>query len=38
MKEKGRRILSFVLTAVMIFALLPVICNTMVVKVEDTPA
>ena len=38
MKKSGKRILSFILTAVMIFALLPVIGNPMVVKAEDTPA
>ena len=38
MKKNGRRILSFILTAVMIFALLPVIGKPMVVKAEDTPA
>ena len=38
MKEKGRRILSVILTAVMVFALMPVIGNPMVVKAEDTPA
>ena len=38
MKKNGRRILSFILTAVMVFALLPVIGNPMVVKAEDTPA
>ena len=38
MKEKGRRILSVILTAVTVFALMPVIGNPMVVKAEDTPA
>ena len=38
MKKSVKRILSFILTAVMIFALLPVIGNPMVVKAEDTPA
>ena len=38
MKKRARRILSVILTAVMIFALLPVIGNPMVVKAEDTPA
>ena len=38
MKKNVKRILSFVLMAVMIFALLPVIGNPMVVKAEDTPA
>ena len=38
MKKSEKRILSFILTAVMIFALLPVIGNPMVVKAEDTPA
>ncbi len=38
MKEKGRRVLSFILTAVMVFALLPVFGKPMVVKADDTPA
>ncbi len=38
MKKRARRILSVILTVVMIFALLPVIGNPMVVKAEDTPA
>ncbi len=38
MKEKGRRILSFILTAVMIFALMPVFGKPMVVKADDAPA
>ena len=38
MKKIVKRILSFILTAVMVFALLPVIGNPMVVKAEDTPA
>ena len=37
MKEKGRRFLSIILTAVMIFALLPVFSKPMVVKAETTP-
>ena len=38
MKKSGKRMVSFILTAVMVFALLPVIGNPMVVKAEDTPA
>ena len=38
MKKSGKRILSFILTAVMVFALLPVFGKPMVVKAEDTPA
>ena len=38
MKKNGRRIISFILSAVMIFALLPVFGKPMVVKAEDTPA
>ena len=38
MKKSGKRMISFILTAVMVFALLPVIGNPMVVKAEDTPA
>ena len=37
MKKSGKRILSFILTAVMVFALLPVFSKPMVVKAETTP-
>ena len=37
MKKNGRRILSVILTAVMVFALLPVFGKPMVVKAETTP-
>ena len=35
MKKRGRRILSFILTAVMVFALLPVFSKPMMVKAEN---
>ena len=35
MKKRGRRILSVILTAVMVFALLPVFSKPMVVKAAD---
>ncbi|MBO4784114.1 MAG: hypothetical protein J5521_05155, partial [Lachnospiraceae bacterium] len=35
MKKSGRRILSIILTAVMVFALLPVISMPIVVKADD---
>jgi len=35
MKEKGRRVLSVILTAVMVFALLPIFGKPMVVKAEN---
>ena len=35
MKKSGRRILSFILTAVMVFAILPVFSKPMVVKAAD---
>ena len=38
MKKRGRRILSVILTAVMVFALLPVFSKPMVVKADDAPA
>ena len=38
MKKRGRRILSVILTAVMVFALLPVFSKPMVVKADDIPA
>ena len=38
MKKSGKRMVSFILTAIMVLALLPVIGNPMVVKAEDTPA
>ncbi|SDJ70638.1 Listeria/Bacterioides repeat-containing protein [Lachnospiraceae bacterium G41] len=37
MKKDGRRILSVILTAVMVFALLPVFSKPMVVKADDAP-
>ena len=37
MKKRGRRILSIILTAVMVFALLPVISMPIVVKADDVP-
>ena len=37
MKKSGKRILSFILTAVMVFALLPVFGKPMLVKAETTP-
>ena len=37
MKKSEKRILSFILTAVMIFALLPVIGKPMVVKAIPSP-
>ena len=38
MKKRGRRILSVILTAVMVFALLPVFSKPMMVKADDIPA
>ncbi|MBR4413024.1 MAG: hypothetical protein IKS60_05385, partial [Lachnospiraceae bacterium] len=37
MKKSGRKVLSVILMAVMVFALLPVISMPMVVKADDVP-